>query len=62
MTFAQRIKPSQSGAVVQTFLAIRRERSVVETNGCSDLYVVTAWMTCRSRASDSELDERRVED
>ena len=61
MTFAQRMKPSESGAVVQTFLAIRRERSVVETNGCSDLYVVTAWMTCEYVSSKATRDEGRTD-
>ena len=45
MSFAQRMKPSQSGGFVQIFFVISRESSVVETKPRSERYVVTAWMT-----------------
>lgn len=37
IALARRTNPSQRGPTVQTFLAMRRERSVVLTNGWSDL-------------------------
>ena len=53
MSFAQRMKPSQSGGFVQIFFVISRESSVVETKPRSERYVVTAWMTCRRREHQS---------
>lgn len=51
MTFAQCIKPSQRGGLVQIFLVIKREKSVVDTNPTKDLYVVTAWITYKKKMS-----------
>jgi hypothetical protein len=42
------MKPSHNCGIVQIFLVIRRERSVVDTNGCRDLYVVTAIITWKN--------------
>lgn len=42
INFAQRMKPSQSGATVQIFFVMSRVRSVLDTKGTSDRYVETA--------------------